>query len=870
MIFPPNYIARACVRNLESVPAVPTVPAWESRCELPSLNSQFLSSSVSTFPRPTRGNKLVPAPCRNVPRLCRDDFSYYPHCCCGNHRPFVRSSSPHGGGIAGGGRHPLMYYPNDTLRDYQQEMKLRLFEEWEFHRNVMVQMPTGTGKTHLLAAIVREFLRGSGSRVWIVAHRRELVDQIEETVSRHGMSKEDGRVRVMSIQWLSRNRKDMYEEPDLIVIDEAHHALAETYRILWEKYPEARKLGMTATPCRLNGKGFTDLFDSLITSWTVAEFIGKGWLSSFDYVSIRANSKEQRLIDSLKKRGADGDYQVKEMNEVLNRETSISRLYESVERYAHGKKGIVYAVSIAHARRIAACYSAHGLESVAIDSRTPASERKELVDDFRRGKVKVLVNVDIFSEGFDCPDVEFVQLARPTLSLAKYLQQVGRGLRRSANKESCMLIDNVGLYRIFGLPARNHDWAAMFEGRMIGNALSRARTEGGLYLPALSLTDSGGQEEEVWEIVMTHDRLLEAIRNREEAEEGKESQAALKSYPDRRSSLWGLKRGNKITVSPRYLQVFDIQGNRVAVRLKDGQAGVVSASGEPEMILGYCRRLKFLKEELLAVTDTAGTVSYMDMKTGRTYREKPVVFSYGGVELLRVGETFHSRTKKAYASMNGLHKDSICFYEYYLKIPDYRVPKSCKLVDSVWSTVFDVFACLLAGDDEEVYWCCGRLADRSIVVMDGAGRYYHVEKGKRKRYIATNLPRPGEQDFDTAVKKLKEEAGQRAEETDRQKRRNEEAKRRKRLEEIRDALPYRMGMKWGLKLGERIIVPPKYRKILPPVGVYCAFEESACRWGVMALDGKVMVEACYQKVDIENNGTVHLTIIPGKVKTVKL
>ena len=870
MIFPPNYIARACVRNLESVPAVPTVPAWESRCELPSLNSQFLSSSVSTFPRPTRGNKLVPAPCRNVPRLCRDDFSYYPHCCCGNHRPFVRSSSPHGGGIAGGGRHPLMYYPNDTLRDYQQEMKLRLFEEWEFHRNVMVQMPTGTGKTHLLAAIVREFLRGSGSRVWIVAHRRELVDQIEETVSRHGMSKEDGRVRVMSIQWLSRNRKDMYEEPDLIVIDEAHHALAETYRILWENYPEARKLGMTATPCRLNGKRFTDLFDSLITSWTVAEFIGKGWLSSFDYVSIRANSREQRLIDSLKKRGADGDYQVKEMNEVLNRETSISRLYESVERYAHGKKGIVYAVSIAHARRIAACYSAHGLESVAIDSRTPASERKELVDDFRRGKVKVLVNVDIFSEGFDCPDVEFVQLARPTLSLAKYLQQVGRGLRRSANKASCMLIDNVGLYRIFGLPARNHDWAAMFEGRMIGNALSRARTEGGLYLPALSLTDSGGQEEEVWEIVMTHDRLLEAIRNREEAEEGKESQAALKSYPDRRSSLWGLKRGNKITVSPRYLQVFDIQGNRVAVRLKDGQAGVVSASGEPEMILGYCRRLKFLKEELLAVTDTAGTVSYMDMKTGRTYREKPVVFSYGGVELLRVGETFHSRTKKAYASMNGLHKDSICFYEYYLKIPDYRVPKSCKLVDSVWSTVFDVFACLLAGDDEEVYWCCGRLADRSIVVMDGAGRYYHVEKGKRKRYIATNLPRPGEQDFDTAVKKLKEEAGQRAEETDRQKRRNEEAKRRKRLEEIRDALPYRMGMKWGLKLGERIIVPPKYRKILPPVGVYCAFEESACRWGVMALDGKVMVEACYQKVDIENNGTVHLTIIPGKVKTVKL
>mgnify|MGYP006929004120 CR=1 FL=1 len=109
---------------------------------------------------------------------------------------------------------------------------------------------------------------------------------------------------------------------------------------------------MTATPCRLNRKGFTDLFDTLITSWSIAEFIGKGWLSSFDYVSIRANSSEQRLIDSLKKRGADGDYQVKEMNAVLNREIGIRQLYESVRRYAAGKKGIVYAVSIAHADRL--------------------------------------------------------------------------------------------------------------------------------------------------------------------------------------------------------------------------------------------------------------------------------------------------------------------------------------------------------------------------------------------------------------------------------------------------------------------------------------------------------------------------------------
>ena len=784
----------------------------------------------------------------------------------------------------------MMYCKNDGLRDYQQEMKLRLFKEWEFHRSVMVQMPTGTGKTHLLAAVVKEFLCGIGigTRVWIVAHRRELVEQIEETAARYGMGKEpdktgkngktgkdsmpeeSGRVRVFSIQWLSRNWKNIGEAPGLIVIDEAHHALAETYRELWKRYPEARKLGMTATPCRLNGKGFTDLFDALTTSWSIAEFIGKGWLSAFDYVSIRADSREQQIINSLKKRGVDGDYQVKEMNEVLNRQVSIRRLYESVERYAAGKKGMVYAVSIAHARQIAACYNAHGVSAVAIDSKTPASERRELVEGFRQGRIRVLVNVDIFSEGFDCPDVEFVQLARPTLSLAKYLQQVGRGLRKSGDKESCMLIDNVGLHRIFGLPVRERDWEAMFEGRILGDTFSRKRAENGLSV-ACSLLEEGRREEE-WEMVMTHGQLLDAIRNRNlsDQEEGRNALSVLKAFHDRCSGLWGLRRRNRVTVMPRYKEVFDTCADRAAVCLEDGRTGGVDDNGKPKIIIDRCRRLRFLKGELLAVTGNDGTDAYIDLKTDRTYREKPVVCSYGSVELLKVGETFHSRTRKAYASMRGLHKDSLCFYGFYLKIPDYRVPKSCKLADPVWSTVFDVFACLLEGDDEEVYWCCGRLADRSIVVMDGQGSYYHVEKGKRKRYIACNNPEAGEEDFDSAVKRLKEEAGRRAEEMNLLLKRNEEEKRRKRLEEIGDVRPFRMGLKWGLKSGERIVVPPCYRNICPPVGGYCVFEENACQWGLMAPDGKVVVEARYQKVEIEGDGTVRLTVIPGKVKTIKL
>ena len=321
---------------------------------------------------------------------------------------------------------------------------------------------------------------------------------------------------------------------------------------------------------------------------------------------------------------------------------------------------------------------------------------------------------------------------------------------------------------------------------------------------------------------------------------------------------------------PQYREVFDLCADRAAVRFEDGRTGVVDKSGVLMVVTDRCRRLRFLKGELLSVTKEDGSDCYTDLKTNRTYQERPVVFSYGGIELLRVGETFHSRTRKAYTSMHGLHKDSLCFYGFYLKIPDYRVPKSFRLVDPVWSAIFDVFACVLEGDDEEVYWCCGCLADRSIVVMDGEGNYYHVEKGKGKRYIACNVPKAGEADFASVVEGLRKEAGRRAESVQRERQQNEEEKRRKRLEEIKDVLPFRMGMKWGLKWGDRIVVPPCYRNICVPVGGYCAFEGNACQWGVMALDGKVVVEARYQKVEIEKDGTVHLTIIPGKVKTINL
>ena len=359
------------------------------------------------------------------------------------------------------------------LFDYQEDMVKRVQEAFRHHDSVMVQMPTGTGKTYLFAALVGLFLK---EEVWVVAHRRELVSQIKDTLEKFFSSLKSTSIKVISIQWLSRHYGEMEEKPGLIVIDEAHHALAETYAEVMNAYPKAKKLGLTATPYRLNGKGFTDLFDTLLCSWSMERFIAEGRLSLYDYYSIKPDSAAQLQIDSLQKRGADGDYQQKELNEVMDVKPSLKRLCLTIKEYVPGKKGIVYAISIQHAEHIAEFYRENGIKAVAISSKTPLAERQELIERFKASsllsslnstsdEIEVLVSVDLFSEGFDCPDVEFIQLARPTLSLAKYMQMVGRGLRVAEEKDYCVILDNVGLYKRFGLPSVDRDWQSMFEGR---------------------------------------------------------------------------------------------------------------------------------------------------------------------------------------------------------------------------------------------------------------------------------------------------------------------------------------------------------------------------------------------------------------------
>ena len=760
------------------------------------------------------------------------------------------------------------------LRNYQSCIKHLLITEWQQHHNIMVQMPTGTGKTHLLAAVIYDWLKEAEHKsVWIVAHRRELVEQIEETVARYGMKPKDETVKVMSIQWLSRHFDDMkYERPSLIVIDEAHHVLAETYKELWLRYPETKKLGMTATPCRLNRKGFTDLFEVLITSDGIADFIKQVWLSPFDYVSIRSNSEDQRLIDGLEKRGADGDFQVKEMDKVLNRRPSIERLYESVRQYAHGKKGIVYAVSISHARNITSYYKEHGMNAVAIDSKTPAKLRKQMVEDFRQGKIQVLVNVDVFSEGFDCPDVEFVQMARPTLSLAKYLQQVGRGLRKTEGKETCMLIDNVGLYRLFGLPTAYLDWQAMFEGRLAGKGHPAANARNVSYMAAGQVKDEMLDAEGLLETIVSHGQLMDYLQcNFSLLDNPAPQTEVLKPYKDRQSGLWGLKQGQTITAKAQYRTVFDVKDNRAAVRFDDCICGIVDGNGNIRTRQDQYIRMKFMPDEIMAVTDNAGRTSYIDLKNSHRYDERPKVLKFGKIEMLKAGRLYYSRTKHIYKSRPGMADLDIVPRGFYLRIYDgFSDSRKFKYVDGIDSFLHRDCVCILAGDEDEYYWFCSELADGSIVVADEKGNYYHATDNGVKEYVACEHPKTQEEVFDTSVSRLKTEAEAIAEKMRADFRQEKERKRMERLAELQDAVPFRSGLKWGLESRGRIIVPPVYRNVQAPIGNYCAVEVNPRQWGIIMLDGKVVIEAKYSKVEIGRDGTARLTIIPGIVKTVTL
>ena len=695
------------------------------------------------------------------------------------------------------------------LRDYQIDICSRVREAFEHHRSVMVQMPTGTGKTMVQAELVKQLMmKDEGVRILIVAHRRELIEQIKATIKR--MKMDSRNITVESIQTISRRIATIEFAPSLVVIDEAHHALAKTYKMMWETWPDAKFLGLTATPCRLNGKGFTDLFDVLVQSWDIPTFIKEKWLSTYDFVSIKADSRTQQLISSLKKRGADGDYQVKEMDAVLNKRPSIERLYNCVMEYAHNRKGFVYAININHARSIAEYYQSQGVNAVAIDSHTPVKERERIISSFRSGGLQVLVNVDIFSEGFDCPDVEFIQLARPTLSLAKYLQMVGRGLRPSKGKKNCMIIDNVGLYRVFGLPSQIWDWKSAFEGRM----------------------------------KMREERL----KMRDERLKSRDNHSSLIIHQKIDTEMY-------LVVSHEQLDATFEQ------HTEDGRMMKV----RNDLLSGKWGRVKRIDRQLVELVESKDDVhTYVDLVNMNFFKgtkdDKPRVVKLGGFEFIRNGNIILSRTRKVLL----LPRSTICTLtmSFYSEFQGFDFKETCLAFEyGKWQngTKRIIF---LHDDSNEYYWSSSRLSDNSIVIMDADGNYYLKAEGQPRMFLGrtdTNEEREAMKakitEVETAAKKKKE---------------SEKNKPRREFEIIGTVSPYRLGQKWGIRDSKgHIIVPPIYRKIKNEHNFF-SFEDLPLHWGVMDKFGKVLVEPKHDKVEITPDGKAILTSITGKQTVINL
>ena len=737
------------------------------------------------------------------------------------------------------------------LFDYQEDMKSRIEKALRLHQSVMAQMPTGTGKTYLLTAVIDSFVKANPNiKVWIIAHRRELVSQIEETIKKfysYSASENDSllvSVKAMSIQWISRHYDEIEEEPGMIVIDEAHHALAKTYKEMWDRFPKAKFLGLTATPCRLNGKGFIDLFDVLVQSWSVPEFISKGRLATYDFVSIKSNGVTQRLIDSLQKRGADGDYQNKEMDMLLNKRSSIERLYRSFEEYGKDRKGIVYAINISHAKKIVELYQEHGIKAVAIDSKTPAAERQADIEAFKKGDIQVLVNVDIFSEGFDCPDVEFVQLARPTLSLAKYLQMVGRGLRVAKGKKCCVIIDNVGLYRVFGLPSQIWDWKATFEGRLKFSRKKETTKERDFFLMyGKQETMPVGHGSEMV-MVVSHEELMQSLL---------------------------------------YREFVDCNDDFAIVKLPDGKMTVVDRQGEQVLEPGDYHDMKLLKGDILFYRPKRKEVCYIDLLArtviddGPNVSDVPKVVTIKEWEFIEYNGIFMSRTKEEfslsyrpsqydflncgfYMTLRFGHSASGCQAWYHSAGDEGMIRMSSEESNNV---------CFLRNDYEHVYWLCANLYGENIVVMDSKQHYYLVDPNLKKTYIGCNNPKNENEDLAVVMPRLGQKFYHEAMLQKKEMDANEMLLLHEKSEAGHVEL-YQAGKKWGVKVDGKVIVPPRYHSISQPVGAYCAFEEIPRHWGVMTLKGKVVVDARYEKVEIHDNGIAMVTNITGKTQTINL
>lgn len=343
------------------------------------------------------------------------------------------------------------------LRPYQQDMIDGARNALAKHQRILLQAPTGAGKTALACHMMHEAQKRGLSSFFLV-HQNELLKQtsralwankIEHGMIAAGRGRSPLSVQVASVMTL-KNRLDAYDPPSLVIVDESHRALAPSYLAIAEAYPNAKMVGLTATPRRTDGRGLGHLFQEIVNGPSIRSLIDMGYLCDYELFGVPSAVN----VDHVKTKG--GDYDTRELSEAVNKPKITGDAVDHYKRFAMGEKAVVMCVDIAHAEAVAKSFNDQGVKAEAIHG--GSTDRDGILDRFESGSTDVITSVQLLVEGVDIPCISVIIWLRPTQSLVVWLQGNGRGLRPHESKSFLKIFDHVGNWARHGLPDREHEW----------------------------------------------------------------------------------------------------------------------------------------------------------------------------------------------------------------------------------------------------------------------------------------------------------------------------------------------------------------------------------------------------------------------------
>jgi len=346
------------------------------------------------------------------------------------------------------------------LRSYQAQAVSGLRDALGTARSALLVMPTGAGKTVVFTEIAR-LATLKNKTVFVLVHRRELIKQasdklkaagVEHGIISAGFERTDSLVQVCSVQTLVRRLETVTSAPDLLIIDEAHHAVAGSWEKVIQHFKNARIVGVTATPSRLDGRGLGSHFSILVQGPYVEQLVVSGFLSPHKVFAPPLKVD----LTSVKTRA--GDYANDQLSEAMDRPTITGSACATYRRLADGLPAIAFCCSVKHATSVCESFKAAGYRAKLVTGNMPMDERDDAISGLADGRTQVLCSVDVVSEGTDVPAVSAAILLRPTQSESLYLQQVGRILRPQ-NGKIAIVLDHVGSTRKFGFIDDRRDWS---------------------------------------------------------------------------------------------------------------------------------------------------------------------------------------------------------------------------------------------------------------------------------------------------------------------------------------------------------------------------------------------------------------------------